>query len=62
MVSYTATQKLEAIRREIKFRRRVYGRRVALHQMTQALADYELDIMEAIAADYEKQAEGERFL
>jgi hypothetical protein len=58
----TATQKLEAVNRELGFRRRVYERRVQEGRMTQAKADHEIAIFEDIAADYRKLAEGERLL
>jgi hypothetical protein len=59
---YTAQQKLDAVNRELGFRRRVYGRRVAEQKMTQQLADEQIAVFEAIAADYEKAALGERLL
>ena len=59
---FTAADKLSAVRREITMRRRVYPRWVENNRMTQSKADEEIAVMEAIAADYERQAEGERLL
>lgn len=62
MTTFTFEQKLEAVRRELKYRRRVYPRRIENKQMTQALADEQIAIMEAIAEDMEKEAAKERLL
>ena len=59
---FTAADKLAAVRREITMRRRVYPRWVLSGKMTQAKADGEIAVMEQIAADYERQVEGERLL
>jgi hypothetical protein len=61
-MAYTAQQKLDALDRELKYRRRVFAYRVEKGQMTQELADYQIDIFEAIRADYERAAEKERLL
>lgn len=58
----TASDKRAAIEREIKMRRRVYPRWVADGRMTQAKADSEIAIMEAIAEDYRAQEQKERLL
>ena len=58
--TYTAQQKFDAIMRELKFRARVYERKVAIGQMTQAKADYEEGVMRAIAEDYRIKLEQER--
>lgn len=60
--SFTFQQKLEAVERELGFRRRVFERRVAERKMTQQKADYEIGIFEAIATDYREKAAGERLL
>lgn len=60
--TFTETEKLKAVERELGFRRRVYARRVTEGRMTQAKADEEIAVMEAIAADYRPRAEGERLL
>ena len=48
----TTAQKRTAAEREVKMRRRVYPRWVAQGRMTQAEADHQIRVMEAIAADY----------
>ena len=60
--TFTAEEKLEAVERELGYRRRVYGRRVSEGKMTQQLADRQIGIFESIAADYVKAARGERLL
>lgn len=62
MSAFTAQQKLEAVERELGFRRRVYARRVEERKMTQQLADQQIAVFEAIAADYREKAAGERLL
>jgi hypothetical protein len=62
MAEFTAQQKLQAIEREIQLRLRVYSRRVESSQMSRREADYQIDIMRAIALDYEQQAERERLI
>jgi hypothetical protein len=59
---YTAQQKLDAVSRELRFRRQVYPRRVTDKKMTQQLADAQIAIFEAIERDYQAQAAGERLL
>lgn len=59
---HTAADKLAAVRREITMRRRVYPRWVEANRMSQAKADEEIAVMEAIVADYERQVAGERLL
>lgn len=59
---FTAQEKLEAVEREIGFRRRVYARRVEERKMTQQLADFQIGVFEAIAADYREKASDERLL
>jgi hypothetical protein len=61
-MNHTNHDKLEAVKRELGFRRRVYAQRVRDNRMTQALADYQISVFEAIEADYEKLEEGERLL
>lgn len=62
MGNYTAEDKLRAVERELKYRRRVYARRVLEGKMTQALADEQISIFEAILADYQKLAASGRLL
>ena len=52
MTEYSTADKLKAVNREIAFRVRVYGRRVAEGKMSKSKADYEIEIMKAIANDY----------
>ena len=56
-MTFTFEQKLEAVRRELKYRRRVYPRRIENKQMTQALADEQIAIFEEIEADYDRAAQ-----
>jgi hypothetical protein len=59
MVEITNKDKAECAEREVKQRRYVYPRRVGDGKMTQALADRQIAIMEAIASDYRALAETE---
>lgn len=59
---FSAADKLEAAERELKYRRRVYERRIADGKMTQALADRQIGVMSAIADDYRALAQKERLL
>lgn len=52
MADPTPTEKRACIERELRMRRRVYPRRVADGKMTQAQADREIAVMEAILDDY----------
>ena len=60
--TFTAAEKLEAVERELSLRRKVYPRRVADNRMTQAFADEQIALMEAVAADLREQAAKERLL
>ena len=51
----TARQKLDCAERELKIRRQVYANKVLTGRLTQAKADYEIEVMAAIAEDYRKQ-------
>lgn len=57
MSKYTDQQKYEAAAREVRFRERVYGRRVAAEKMTKEQADREIAIMKEIAEDYRTKSE-----
>jgi hypothetical protein len=48
----TRDDKIDALRREIAFRRAMFPKRVERHLMTQEKADQEIAIMEAILHDY----------
>lgn len=61
-MTFTFTEKLEAVDRELKYRRRVYPRWIEAEKMTQALADRQIAVMEAIRADYAIWAQRERLL
>jgi hypothetical protein len=61
-VTFTAADKLDAVRRELGFRRRVYANRVSEGKMTQQLADRQIAVFEAIESDYAEKAQGERLL
>jgi hypothetical protein len=61
-VNFTDTQKLEAVRRELRWRKKVFPNRVVTGRMTPAEADYQIKVMEEIAADYECAAIKERLL
>ena len=55
----TAADKMECAERELRYRRRVYGRLVDRGKMTRERADRELELMEAIALDYRALAQEE---
>jgi hypothetical protein len=52
----TAREKLACAERELRFRRRVYAKRVAAGLMSASQANYELNVMEHIAEDYRELA------
>lgn len=60
--SFTAAEKRKVVERELGYRRRVYPRFVANRRMSQALADEQIAIMEAIRLDYVAAEEAERLL
>lgn len=49
---FTNQQKRDAALREVKYRKRVYASLVSDGRMTQAKADEQIAIMQAIADDY----------
>lgn len=61
-MTFTTTDKRKAAEREAAMRRRVYVRWVADGRMTQAAADEQIAVMEAIAADYRAAEARERLL
>jgi hypothetical protein len=61
-MAFTNEEKLQAVRRELNYRRRVYANRVRDAKMTREHADQQIAIFEAIEDDYEKLAHGERLL
>jgi len=62
MTQFTAQEKHDAAIREVKLRKWVYPNRVSAKKMSQAKADQEIAVMEAIAADYEVLAAKERLI
>ena len=52
-MTITRDMKISALKRELHMRGRVYPHRVAEGRMTQADADREIAVMQAILADYE---------
>lgn len=59
---FSAEAKLEEIYRELRLRRQLYPRWVASEKMKATDADYQIEIMQAIAADYEQLAQKDRLL
>lgn len=57
MARFTDQQKHEAAERELRFRKRVYARRVADGRMKQEQADREIAVMAEIADDYRAKSE-----
>lgn len=61
-MAYSAREKLDAVRRELKLRKRVYPRMVEAGRMTASFAEGNIHIFEAIESDYRVQVEAERLL
>jgi hypothetical protein len=61
-MKYSAHDKLTAIDRELAYRRRVYPRLVANHQVSQQHANYQIAVLEAIADDYRELVKKEQLL
>jgi hypothetical protein len=61
-LSITSADKLRCVERELKWRYRVYPRRVAEGQMTERHMNREIAVMEEIAADLRAEIEGERLV
>lgn len=59
---YTNEEKLQAVERELRYRERVYGRRVTLGKMTAALKEEQIAIFEAIRDDYKALVAKEQLL
>lgn len=49
---FTAEEKHKAAQRELEYRLRVYPGWVARKKMTRSFAEYQIDVMRAIAKDY----------
>jgi hypothetical protein len=58
-VSFTVTQKIACLERELRFRFRVYPRRVERGTMSQSVALHEIAVMKAIIEDYCKKRKPE---
>ena len=61
-VAYPAKDKLDAVDRELKLRKRVYPRLVEAGRLSAKMADDQIAIFEAIRADYLRLANSERLL
>lgn len=59
MADFSNREKAECAEREVKQRGWVYPKRVANQKMTQALADRQIALMSAIAAEYRAKADEE---
>lgn len=57
MTRFTDAEKAECAAREVKFRQRVYARRVTEGKMKQEQATREIGLMQAIADDYKARTE-----
>lgn len=62
MATFTETEKLRELDRELGQRRRVYPRLVAAEKMTQQASDRQIAILEAVRADVAEKAAKERLL
>jgi hypothetical protein len=51
--SFTAEEKLAAVRRELVIRRAVFADRVRRRKMKQSEATYQVEVFEAIERDYQ---------
>ena len=61
-MTFTAEEKYKAAMREVGQRRKVYPNIIMRGNMTREQADYQIAVMEAIAADYEELAKKERLI
>lgn len=59
---FSAEDKLAEVRREIRYRERVYPRLIQAERLSPAQADRQLDIMRAIESDLERLAAKERLI
>lgn len=58
----TSADKLACAERELKMRQRVYPRWVDAGKMSAGKAELEIEMMKAIAADYQAAAQKERLI
>lgn len=61
-MTFSAQDKLDAVERELRFRRRVYENKVRQGSMSPQKSAHEIAVMEAIRDDYIKLAKQERLL
>jgi hypothetical protein len=61
-VVIAAEDKLREIERELKLRRRLYPHWIEIGKIEAGEAKRRIEVMQAIADDYEKQAQTERLL
>jgi hypothetical protein len=54
-MDFTREQKIKALKRELGLRMSVYPKRVALNQMHEQEAAYQIGVIKAIIDDYEKE-------
>lgn len=47
-MTFTIEEQIKVVEREISMRKKVYPRRVAMEQMSQSQADYQIAAMEAV--------------
>lgn len=62
MTAVPISAQVKCVEREIRFRERVYARRVGEKKMSQAKADEELDAMRAVLATLQNIEAGSRLL
>ena len=62
MTEYTTQRKLDALQRELLLRQQKYPGYIQRGRMTALQAAYQIDVMRAIVADYEKLAQQERLI
>lgn len=61
-MSFTTDDKIAAIDRELRFRRRVYSTKVAEGRMKPSQMEYQIGIFEAMLEDYRAIQKTERLL
>ena len=59
---FTAEEKYQEVMRELKLRRRLYPHWVEIGKLDASDAKRRIDVLQAIAADYEEQTQKERLL
>jgi hypothetical protein len=61
-MTHSALEKLQCAERELRYRLRVYRRRVEAGYMSQQHMDREIVLMEEIAADYRREVDAGKLL